>query len=340
MSILNEKWIIYMGSEPCNFYHGKTSHCLIRFTPERIAGILVSTDSISTIGEIDKEFADLNIPIYTLSNIDEINPQHKIIIGIAPVGGKLSEVDAITINVFLERGFTIINTLHTQIGNGKDNVINFRENKLNNIVATGNICHKGKRILFVGTDYSIGKMTATVALHNAMKAADYDVDWIPTGQTGKLIKAGQGLVLDSMVIDFMPGNLEACINENRAEFLLIEGQGSIFHAAFSPTSFGLFHASRPDYLILCDNPTMEYGHMHNKLPSIEEAILFYEHLGASLGIPCKVIGVAVNTKDMDVPAYTKLKTNLEQTLKLPCCDVVKENPLQLLGNILPISQEE
>lgn len=340
MLTTDEKWIVYMGSDPCDLYKGKTAHCLLRFVPERIAGILLATDSISNIAEIDKEFAALNIPIYTNTDIDALNPQHKIVIGMAPVGGSMSEVDAAIINTLLERGFTILNTLHTQIGHGEDQVIDYRKNHVENTVARGEIHHTGKRILFVGTDFSIGKMTATVSLCNAMKSQGYDADWIATGQTGKLLKYGQGLVLDTMVIDFMPGNLEAFINEHTSEFLLVEGQGSIFHPSYSPTSFGLLHASRPDYLIVCDNPSMEYGHLGNKLPTIEDAIGFYEHLGEALGIPCKVIGVALNTHGMDELSYTKLKSSLEETLHLPCCDIVKENPMKLLINILSKDVEE
>ncbi len=333
MNQTDSKYIVYLGSDPCNSRSGKTIRCMLRFVPEKISGVLLPNKIITAVGEISSEFAHLKIPVYDLSDIDSLNRQHKVVIGIANVGGKLEEDDIIAIDALLAAGFTIINTLHTLVGNGHDNVIHYRGNDVVNTVATGEIHHQGKRILFVGTDYNIGKMTATVSMYNTMKEKGYDVDWIPTGQTGKLLKDGDGLVLDTMVIDFMPGNLEAYINQQRAEFLLIEGQGTVFHPCFSPTAFGLFHTSRPDYLILCDMPFEEYGRHNNKLPTHREAIDFYENLGKSLGIPCKVIGVVLNTYDADMESYLKVKADLEETLRLPCCDVVKDSTAEFLSRM-------
>lgn len=326
----NDKIILYLGDNPENIFKAKTANCLTLFALERIAGILVIDKSILCDCAFLQQYTAHNIPIYDQLDLTQLNPAYKIVIGIAPVGGGLSEKDQSLMNQLLQRDFTIINTLHTKIGNDHKNVIDYRKNTVENKIASGNITHQGKRILFVGTDFSIGKMTATVALYHAMKEQGFDVDWIPTGQTGKLLKDGNGLVLDSMVIDFMPGNLEHFINQHSAEILLIEGQGSIFHPSYSPTSFGLLHASQPDYLILCDNPTMKQGHLGNELPSAKEAIEFYETLASTLGKPTKVIGVALNTHNMSEEAYEAYKCALEIELNLPCCDIIRDNPLTLI----------
>lgn len=293
MKKAEEKIIIYLGDNPKNIFQAKTANCLIQFALEKVAGILVVDKSKLSNCAFLNQYRDMHIPIYDESDLTRLDTMYKIVIGIAPVGGGLGVNDTRMMEVLLEKGFIIINTLHVDIGNGHENVVNYRKNSVENKVATGRITHAGKRILFVGTDFSIGKMTATLALFRAMKEEGYCVDWLPTGQTGKLLKEDKGLVLDTMVIDFVPGNLEYAINQQEADILLIEGQGSIFHPSYSPTSFGLLHASQPHYLILCDNPTMKIGHLGNELPSISEAIEFYEQLSVSLGLSAKVIGVAL-----------------------------------------------
>ncbi len=330
MGKLEEKMIIYLGDNSRNIYQAKTANCLIQFALEKVAGILVGDKSLLCDCSFLQSYMDLHIPIYDESNLAELDTRYKIVIGTAPVGGDLGENDRRMMDLLLQKGFRIINTLHIDIGNGHENVVNYRKNNIENRVATGTITHEGVRILLVGTDFSIGKMTATMALFRAMKEDGYDVDWLPTGQTGKLLKDDDGLVLDTMVVDFMPGNLEHFINQNKSEILLIEGQGSIFHPSYSPTSFGLLHASKPDYLILCDNPTMKQGHLGNELPSVSEAIKFYENLSKALGIPAKVIGVALNTHNMNEESYIAYKNSLEEELKLPCCDVIRGNPLELI----------
>ncbi len=329
-----KKLIVYLGANPSDVRIGKTGHCLVQFAAERIAAFLVATPDAVHIADIYPEFAQLDIPVYHSEEIEQLDKSHQVVIGFATIGGVLAACDQAIIHALLQRGFTVLNTLHAKIADGHKNVISYRENTVTNCIASGKLTHAGKRILFVGMDVSLGKMTATVALCNAMQAQGVDADWVATGQTGKLLKDGNGLVLDSMVIDFMPGNLEAFLNQQTAKYLLIEGQGSIFHPSYSPTSFGLLHTCKPDYLILCHDPEMVYGYLNNKLPSVPEAIRFYETLADMLGIPCKVIGVALNTRNMDEAGYLAAKSALEQELSLPCCDVMREDPFALVAQVL------
>lgn len=330
---MDERIILYLSQHVEFEWQMKIAGSFVQFVPERIASILMVDKSSLHQSEYFKEYATLDVPVCDLSEVEQLDQNLKVLMGVATRNGLLEGEDQVVIDTLVKKGFSVINMLHSEIVDCNSRIINYRQNQVEDTLAHGEITHKGKRVLFVGTDFAIGKMTSCIALCHAMKTKGYDVEWIPTGQIGKLIGGGRGLVLDSMVIDFMPGNLEHYINQQKAEILLIEGQGSIFHQAYSPTSFGLFHASQPQYLIVCDKPSMKYGYKDNLLPSVGEAIGFYENLGAMLGIPAKVIGVALNTKDMDEQGYMECKMALEQELDLPCCDVMRENPLCLIRHI-------
>ena len=58
----------------------------------------------------------------------------------------------------------------------------------------------GKRLLTVGTDCSVGKMYASLALVRGLQARGETADFRATGQTGIMI-AGAGVAVDAVVAD-------------------------------------------------------------------------------------------------------------------------------------------
>lgn len=112
---------------------------------------------------------------------------------------------------------------------------------------------QAKRVLMVGTDANVGKMTAALELCKAVSSKGIDTRFIATGQTGILI-AGSGIPLDRIAGDFMAGCLEDLILKNaEADWLFIEGPGSFLHLAFSGLTAALLHGSMPDYMVLCQH---------------------------------------------------------------------------------------
>ena len=77
--------------------------------------------------------------------------------------------------------------------------------------------------------------------------------FVPTGQTGIAI-AGWGLSVDAVVADFIAGAAERLVvegSERGGDLLLVEGQGSITHPAYSGVTLGLIHGSAPHAYVLC-----------------------------------------------------------------------------------------
>lgn len=69
------------------------------------------------------------------------------------------------------------------------------------------IPRKGKRILTVGTDCSVGKMFTALALEKALRNINVSAQFKATGQTGILID-GRGISIDAVVADFISGAVE------------------------------------------------------------------------------------------------------------------------------------
>ena len=125
----------------------------------------------------------------------------------------------------------------------------------------------GKRvILTVGTDCAIGKMSVALELRRAAVAAGRSASFVPTGQTGMMIE-GWGVAVDRVVADFVQGTAEWLVEEGerRGDWVLVEGQGSLDHPAYSSVTLGLIHGTTPHAMILVHKPGMA-DHDFDHLP--------------------------------------------------------------------------
>jgi uncharacterized NAD-dependent epimerase/dehydratase family protein len=80
---------------------------------------------------------------------------------------------------------------------------------------------------------------------------------IGTGQTAWMQGVRYGIVLDSLVNDFVSGEIEHAVHrawaESCPEFMILEGQGSLMNPAY-PGGFELLAAGRPHAVILQHAP--------------------------------------------------------------------------------------
>lgn len=180
----------------------------------------------------------------------------------------------------------------------------------------------GNRLLTVGTDCSVGKMYATLALRDALRARGVAADFRATGQTGILI-AGQGVPLDAVVADFLSGAIER-LAPARADdgWDLIEGQGSLFHPSFAGVSTGLLHGAQPRALLLCHDPARRHirGLPGYPQPGLTECLDENLRVARLTSPDVQAIGVALNTVSLDEATARRLCAGTEDALGLPCTD--------------------
>ncbi|MBU2981467.1 DUF1611 domain-containing protein [Lentibacter algarum] len=240
-----------------------------------------------------------------------------LVIGVANRGGIISQEWKKVLVMALEEGFDLASGLHNLLREEADLVAvaeatgqqlhDVRIPDVDYPIANG-IKRKGKRVLAVGTDCSVGKMYAALCLDKAMQERGLKATFRATGQTGILITGG-GVPLDAVIADFMAGSVEWLTPDNDDDHWdIIEGQGSLFHVSYSGVTMALIHGGQPDALVVCHEPTRDHmrGLPGYSLPSIKQVEDMALTLAQVANPNCKVIGYAINTQHMpeaDAKAY-------------------------------------
>ncbi len=256
-----------------------------------------------------------------------------LIVGIANAGGVISEAWVPSLVEAVEAGLDVASGLHQRL----NDIPSLREAAEKHGRRLFDVRHPtvplkvgsgekrpGKRLLTVGTDCSVGKMYATLALEGEMKKRGVDATFRATGQTGIFI-AGEGICVDAVVADFISGAVEMLSPANSpGHWDLIEGQGSLFHPSFAGVSLGLLHGAQPDALVFCDEPNRPHMRgLPGRLPPDLKECLDANIDAARLTNPdVRAVGVAFNTRKLTRSEAGDLMRRTENELGLPCVDPV------------------
>jgi uncharacterized NAD-dependent epimerase/dehydratase family protein len=178
--------------------------------------------------------------------------------------------------------------------------------------------------LTVGSDCAVGKMTVSVELAEAGRVAGAETEFVATGQTGILI-AGRGIAVDRVISDFTAGAAEKLVldSDPRSDVLIVEGQGGLWHPAYSGVTLSLMHGSAPEALVFChqwDRRAIEEP-PYTRLPPLVDMIRTYEALASAVR-PCRVACVALNTMGLNEREAQDAVRRLEDETGLPTGDVL------------------
>lgn len=171
------------------------------------------------------------------------------------------------------------------------------------------------KVAILGTDSAVGKRTTAWFLVHALRKMGIKAEMVGTGQTAWMQGAKYSLVMDSLVNDFVAGEIEHAVVsawKEGAEVIVIEGQGSLMNPAY-PGGFEILAAGRPDIVIMQHAPARkEYdGFPGYPLHPLSKQIKLVQMLSAK-----PVVAVTVNHEDIHkhkVPAVCeeiRMKTNL------------------------------
>lgn len=338
--------------------HAKTAIGVIRYGNWPISSIIDSKFSGKTISDFHK--LDSRAPIVkSIEDALEQNPRPKaLLIGIAPVGGKLPDSWIEIIKIAIKNKLDIISGLHYFINENEElknlatanqvNIYDLRDPDLYEASASQSVAKqktrpiKNKVITLVGSDCNVGKMTVALELSKAANARGVKSSFIATGQTGIMI-SGQGIPLDRIIGDFMAGSVENLIFETiekeDPEFIFVEGQGSLLHPGYSGVTLSLIHGSNPDAMILCTkSDNKEILGYDIPVPNYTKLIEIYESAANWIRKDsAKVLGVSLNTSSYDDNQAKDLIKQVEAETKLAANDAVRfgvENIVdQLIKNL-------
>jgi uncharacterized NAD-dependent epimerase/dehydratase family protein len=227
------------------------------------------------------------------------------VIGVVNAGGILPDhwIDAVV--EAIERGLDVASGMHVRLASFPRvaEAAKAHDRKLFDLrasterFATGNGEKRpGRRVLTVGTDCSVGKKYAALALEAEMRGRGLDAEFRATGQTGVLI-AGRGVAIDAVVADFIAGAAEWLSPAAAPDHWdVIEGQGSLFHPSFAGVTLGLLHGAQPDAFVVCHEPTRKtMRNVSHPLPSVAQVIEATVSAGRLTNPSIRCVGIAINT---------------------------------------------
>jgi uncharacterized NAD-dependent epimerase/dehydratase family protein len=315
----------------------KTAHGLVRYGKDEVVVIMDSTLAGQRVADVLPGLGRDAPIVGTLEEALEFSPT-SVLVGLAPAGGRLPAEWMETLRDAAEAGLEIVSGLHQRLAPefpGRP-VWDVREPPEGIPLFSGEGFEVGPRVaLTVGTDSAIGKMTATLEIGRVASEAGLSAEFVPTGQTGVVI-AGWGLCVDAVVSDFVAGASEQLVLEaakTSPDLILVEGQGSLGHPAYSGVTLGLMHGSCPDCLILCSADPQEEVFRGVPRPSPGSVARLYEEV-ASLIKPAPVVAVSLNTSRLDEKEAQELISAVADETGLPTADPFRSSAAPILEAIL------
>lgn len=328
--------------------HGKTGLALIRFAPERVAVVIDRQNANGSLAELTGIPLRNQIPIVENAAEALSYGPSTLAIGIAPLGGRLPEAWYPDLIDALQGGLNILNGLHTKLADDPRLqdciqpgrwIWDIRQEPAGLVSGSGAArllpC---KRVLFVGTDMSIGKMSAAIAFHRCAITRGIRSKFMATGQTGIMLE-GDGIPLDAIRVDFASGAVQqevaACALHRDVVF--IEGQGSLLNPA-STATLPLMRGSQPTNMVLCHRAQMH--HLRDfrwvRIPPLRDVVAMLESVASAGGAlaPVRVGCIAMNTHGLSETEARYEIERIRAETGLPVDDVVRFGAQKLLDSVL------
>ncbi len=333
-----------------NTPNGKTAHGLVRFTERyRILSVVDSRYAGRDARDVIDGRAN-EIPV--LGSVGEAfraaeklgTPAERLVVGLAPDGGRLSPEAREDVKLAVELGLDIDCGLHDFLSEDTElsalaarhrvtlrdvrkppprSELHFFSGKIEEVTSL--------KIAILGTDSAVGKRTTAWILVHALRASGHSAELVGTGQTAWMQGARYAILLDSLINDFVSGEIEHAVwsawKERSPNVIVIEGQGSLMNPAY-PGGFEILAAGRPEAVILQHAPARkDYdgfpGYPIQPLPHQIKAIEIVS------GRP--VAAITLNHEDLTDEDIRAACMKIEAETGLPAFDVLLDGAEGLVG---------
>jgi uncharacterized NAD-dependent epimerase/dehydratase family protein len=320
----------------------KTAIGVIRYAPYPVVAVIdperAGTDAAAHVG------VGSGIPVVATVAEAVARGADTVLIGTAAAGGRIADAYRPFLAEALRHGLEVWNGLHERVlddpalreaaSAGRARVRELREPPPGLPIGGHRRPRAGATVvLTVGSDAAVGKMTASLEIVGALRRLGERAAFVATGQTGIAI-AGQGISVDAVVADFVAGATERMVCEaaEEADWVIVEGQGSLTHPGFSGVTMGLLHGAAPDLMVLCHDAARRVvkGYDAEGLPVrplaelrdlYEEAARWSRHPDAPRA---RVVAVALNTVALDERAAARAVQDASAASGLPAADPIRE----------------
>lgn len=327
---------------------GKTGLSLLRYSDLPIVAVI---DHQCAGGDL-AQLTGIQRAVPIVASVQAALPHQPTVlaIGIAPSGGALPEAWRQEVKHAVEAGLSVVNGLHTSMATDPEFsglvqpdrwIWDVRREPTGLTVGSGQArllpC---LRVLTVGTDMSVGKMSTSLELHRTAQQRGLRSRFLATGQTG-LMLGHDGIPLDAVRIDFAAGAVEQIVMRYgyEVDILHVEGQGSLMNPA-STATLPLLRGTQPTHLILVHRAgqTQIQSFPHVAIPPLPKVVDVYETLAIAGGAftPAKIVGIALNTALLNAADAQQAIEQAQLETGLPCTDPIRFGADLLLDEILSI----
>lgn len=328
---------------------GKTGISMLRYSDIPIVAVI----DAKSVGRSVPELTGIQRPVPIVASMEEALTYgpNVLAIGIAPSGGALPEPWRQEVKTAVASGLSVVNGLHTPMATDPELrshlqtdqwIWDVRQEPSGLSVGSGKARELScLRVLTVGTDMSVGKMSTSLELYGAALRRHLKAQFLATGQTG-LMLGHPGIPLDAIRIDFASGAVEQLVltyGENQ-DIVFVEGQGSLMNPA-STATLPLIRGSQPTHLILVHRAGQTHIHNfeHVPIPPLPPVISVYEAIATAGGsfAPAPVAGIALNTFGLSEEDAKQAIAQTQAETGLPCTDAIRFGAEPLLDAIMNLS---
>ena len=336
---MSEKLLVLAEGFSGDPHYGKTARGVLAYGQRPVVALLDSRRAGET---------QWGVPI--VASVDDalhLAPTTAVV-GVATQGGRFPPAWRDLLRRCIGAGLHVENGLHEFLGDDTEIVeladrhgVELRDLRRPppdlNVPTGANLELPVRTVLTVGSECAIGKMTVALELEREARSRGLAAEFVPTGQTGIAI-AGWGIAVDAVVSDFLAGAAERLVvegHERGGELLLVEGQGSLIHPAYSGVTLGLVHGSAPHAFVLCHlaGQTEVEGYPGHPILPLPELVELHERMSLPAR-RARVAAIALNTRELDEDAARAAVARAEVETGLVADDPVRFGPGRLLDAVL------
>ncbi|MBI2565900.1 MAG: DUF1611 domain-containing protein [Candidatus Schekmanbacteria bacterium] len=326
--------------------HGKTGKTIVRYSTAETVAVVDAEQA----GEDWQALTGISGRIPIVASVAEALAfaPNRLAIGIAPSGGRLPEDWRPELRTALAAGLCVLNGLHTALAADPELasllspgqwIWDVRAEPPEAGVARGRArLLSCRRILTVGTDMAVGKMSAAIELYRAAMRRGRRAKFLATGQGGLMIY-GDGIALDAVRVDYAAGAVEDMVVRfgTDHDVLVIEGQGSLVNPA-STATLPLLRGGQPTDIVLVHRAGQHAltAFPDIAIPPLGEVIRLHEMVACAGGAlpPARVAAVALNTAFLSQRSAAKAVAEVRSDTGLPCADIVRDGADELFAAIV------
>lgn len=324
-----------------NTPNGKTAHGLVRFTKRySVTAVIDSRYAGKDAGAVLDDKPN-GIPV--VGSIDDalqnpgskkVSPTH-MIIGLAPDGGRLGAAARKDVTHALARGLNIDSGLHDFLSDdpeiaaaAKEHGVSIRDIRKSPPQSelhffSGRIEEvKALKVAVLGTDSAVGKRTTAWRVVEGLVEAGYSAEMIGTGQTAWLQGARHSIMLDTIINDFLTGEIENAVvsawDDVHPDVIVIEGQGGLLNPAY-PGGYEIIAAARPDVILLQHAPARK---VYDGFPGYPIHPLSKQIQAVEIISGKPVVALTINHEEIARDKIPIVCETISQTTGLPAVDVL------------------